>query len=80
MKGGDTMRQKLVEFRGQRSQQEMAKLYGVTQQAWSGWETGTITPSVIFMKRLEIDSGVPMEDIFFDVFDKKNLLNNGKKS
>jgi len=68
------MRAKLVEFRGDRSQQEMADAYGVTQQAWSGWEKGTITPGVVTMKRLENDSGIPMEEIFFDVFNNKNLL------
>lgn len=68
------MRQKLIEFRGNRSQQEMADAYGVTQQAWSGWEKGTITPGVVTMKRIETESGIPMEEIFFDVFNNKNLL------
>ena len=68
------MREKLAEYRGDRSQSEMAKMYGVTQQAWSLWETGTQKPDVIIMKRLEIDSGVPMEQLFPDVFNNLSLL------
>lgn len=68
------MRKKLAEYRGDRSQSEMAKKYGVTQQAWSGWEKGTLTPVVLTMKRLEVDSGVPMEQLFPDVFDNLNVL------
>ena len=68
------MRDKLIAFRGKRSQQEMAEVYGVTQQAWSGWETGALTPGVVIMKRLENDSGIPMEEIFFDFFNKNKLL------
>lgn len=72
--GGERMRDRLIEYRGDRSQQEMAKIYNVTQQAWSGWETGALTPGVVIMKRLENDSGIPMEEIFFDFFNKKKLL------
>ena len=61
-------RKKIIEFRGKRTQSEMAKAYGVTQQAWSMWENGENLPTVTIMKRLEIDSGIPMEELFFDVF------------
>lgn len=67
-------REKLIEFRGKRSQEYMASLYGVTQQAWSKWEQGTAKPSVVIMKRIELDSGIPMESIFFDIFNTKTLL------
>ena len=58
----------LIEFRGERSQTEMAKMYGVSQQIWSRWENGTQKPKTITMKQLENDIGKPMEEIFFDVF------------
>ena len=38
-------RWRLIEYRGNRSQSEMAKKYHVTQQAWSGWERGVKTPT-----------------------------------
>lgn len=58
----------LIKFRGKRTQVEMAKLYGVTQQAWSMWERGENTPTLLTMKQLEKDVGYPMEEIFFDYF------------
>lgn len=64
------MRSLLVKYRGDRSQEEMAKRYNVSQQAWSQWENGVITPNVVAMKQIEKDSGYPMEQIFFDVFNK----------
>ena len=67
-------REKLIAFRGKRSQSDMAAVYGVSQQACSMWEVGALKPNVVTMKRLEIDSGIPMEELFFDVFNKKNLL------
>lgn len=66
-------REKLIAFRGKRSQADMATVYGVSQQAWSMWEMGTLKPKVVTMKRLEMDSGIPMEELFFDVFNK-NIL------
>ena len=64
-------RQKLIDFRGEKTQAEMANNYGVSQQLWSAWEIGTSTPQPHIMKRLENDVGVPMEDIFFDVFNRE---------
>lgn len=68
------MRTKLIKFRGERSQDEMAKIYGVTQQTWSNWERATKTPSPSIMKQIEIDSGIPMEELFFDAFDNLRLF------
>ena len=65
-------REKLIKFRNGKSQKEMAKRYGVTQQIWSRWETGVRTPRIENMKRLEDDIGIPMEVIFADVFNKPN--------
>lgn len=68
-------RQALIDYRGNRPQKEMAEMYGVTQQAWSQWETGETKPNVALMRQIEKDSGVSMEILFFDVFNKKKLLN-----
>ena len=66
-------REHLIAFRGKRTQAEMASQYGVTQQSWSLWERGENTPSLPIMKQLEDDIGIPMEDIFFDVFNNNKL-------
>ena len=72
-------RQLLIDYRGARTQEEMAKLYGVTQQVWSRWETGSQKPKIVTMKRLEDAIGRPMEEIFFDVFyNLKSLTPHGK--
>ena len=63
-------RTKLIAFRGERTQQDMAKHYGVSQQSWSLWEKGESAPNVVTMKKLEKDSGVPMESLFPDVFEE----------
>ena len=67
-------RQKLIEYRGSRTQAEMAAMYSVTQQAWSQWEQGTAAPVLPIMKRLEDDSGISMEELFFDKFNNDKLL------
>lgn len=72
---GDIMRYKLIEYRGTRSQLEMGSIYGVTQQAWSKWERGIDAPKPHIMKKIAADSGMPMEVIFFDVFNNQKLLN-----
>lgn len=61
-------RWKLIEYRGNRSQREMAKKYFVTQQTWSAWERGVKSPDIFNMRRLARDIGAPMEMIFYDVF------------
>lgn len=73
------MRDKLIEYRGNRTQAYMAKKYGVTQQAWNRWEKGDCKPNVVIMRQIEIDSGTPMEVLFFDVFDNKTLSNSKKQ-
>ncbi len=60
----------LIDFRGRKNQSEMAKRYGVSQQLWSCWENGLSTPPPHIMKQIEIDSNIPMEDIFYDAFHK----------
>ena len=68
-------RQKLIDFRGENSQATMGVRYGVTQQAWANWENGVGLPTVDKMKRLEDESGIPMEVLFFDAFNNDSLLN-----
>jgi len=63
-------RKELIKYRGDRTQTEMAERYNVSQQAWQKWESGEMTPTVDKMKRLEDDSGIAMEVLFFDAFNK----------
>lgn len=63
--------QMLINFRGDRSQEQMAKIYGVSQQTWSTWENGTRTPTKKIMKRISDDSGIAMDVLFFDSFNYK---------
>ena len=67
-------REELIKYRGNRTQEEMGKLYGVKQQTWWAWENGVTKPNLATMKRIEIDSGTPMEVIFFDAFNNEKLL------
>jgi transcriptional regulator with XRE-family HTH domain len=66
---------KLVHFRGEKSQEEIAKIYGVSQQAWSKYERGLMLPSFRLMLQLEKDADVPMEDLFFETINNQRLLN-----
>ena len=43
-------RKRLIEYRVKRSQAEIAKLYGVTQQAWEKWENRKSIPRGKIMK------------------------------
>jgi len=67
-------REALISYRGERTQAEMASKYGVSQQLWSCWEKGITSPTLPIIKQLEADSGVPMEKLFFDLFDKETRL------
>lgn len=51
-------RRKLIEYRGERTQAEMGRIYGVSQQAWNMWENGINRPDVVAMKKLERDMKV----------------------
>ncbi len=71
-------REALISYRGKRSQEEMGKIYHVSQQVWSRWENGTAKPRVEVMKQLEEDIGIPMEEIFFDVFNTFEVSSRNK--
>lgn len=58
-------RERIVFFRGARSQLEMAEKYQVTQQTWSNWELGKASPDISTMKQMELDSGIPIGELFF---------------
>ena len=72
----------LIAYRGERAQIEMAAMYGVSQQLWSCWENGISTPALSIMKRIEDDSGIPMEYMFCNAFcdykSKKSYLKCSK--
>ena len=59
------MREALVNFRGDRTQKEMADRYGVNQQTWSQWELGNSTPSAKNMIKIAKDAGRTVDELFF---------------
>ena len=59
------MRKVLIAYRGKKSQKEMARRYGVSQQTWSFWESGKATPRLAMMKRIADDIKKPIEKVFF---------------
>lgn len=63
-------RKALIQYRGSRSQAEMGRKYGVTQQAWSQWENSIHAPSAATMHRIATDANLPIETIFF-TYDNK---------
>ena len=42
-------------LRGDKTQNEMANIYGVTQQTWFSWETGRTVPNNETMLKMEKD-------------------------
>lgn len=62
------MREELIKYRGKRSQAEMAKMYGVSQQTWSTWETGYATPPGKVMQEIHKRSRIPLKRLFPDIF------------
>jgi transcriptional regulator with XRE-family HTH domain len=64
-------RTELINARGAKTQTDIAKLCGVTQQTYSHWETGRATPPIKKMILLERILNVPKEQLFYDVFHSK---------
>lgn len=52
----------------------MARLYNVTQQAWSNWEHGKDTPKPFTMLLIARDAGLNIETLFFGGDDNGGLL------
>lgn len=48
-----------------KSQQEMAVLYGVSKDTLSNWETGKTYPTVKDIPKIEKATGLPYENIDF---------------
>mgnify|MGYP003595565165 CR=1 FL=1 len=70
------MKKNLLQLlRGEKSQNEMASIYGVTQQTWYSWESGRTVPNNEIMLKMEIEFSIPMEVIFFASFNYKMKLN-----
>ena len=61
----------LRDLRGTKSQAEIAKEYGVSQQCWQSLEIGRTVPDNATMLQIEKNFNVPMEVIFFDSFNYK---------
>ncbi len=59
-------------LRGEKTQNEMANIYGVSQQTWYSWEIGRTVPNNETMLKMEKDFAIPMEVIFFNSFNYKN--------
>ena len=68
------MRKKLISFRGNRTQGEMARKYNVTQQAWSNWENNYGTPRPATMFLIAKDAGTTIEALFFSDDNNESLL------
>ena len=68
------IREGLVRLRGKRSQAEMATIYGTSQQNWFNWENGISRPrDYALMSRISNDADISLEELFFDLFDRKKL-------
>lgn len=52
-------------LRGEKSQTEIAKKYGVSQQSWCKWEKGFSIPRPPLMKKIADDLGKSVDEIFF---------------
>lgn len=74
------MRERLIKARGSKSQEEMAKIFGVRQQTYSSWETGRSKPLPSIMKQMEIYFSIPMEELFFDLFNSEMLLDDDRQT
>lgn len=60
------MRRALVNLRGERTQSEIAKVYGTSQQNWFHWETGVSRPrDYSLMERIAKDAKASVSEIFF---------------
>lgn len=54
-------------LRGEKTQAEMAKQYGITQAGWQSWETRRTIPPNTTMLKMEKDFQIPMEVIFLNL-------------
>jgi DNA-binding XRE family transcriptional regulator len=73
------MREKLIKARGDSSQEQMGKRYGVRQQSYSSWESGRTSPPHWVIEDMEKFFGVPKQELFPDLFNSKMLLNHTER-
>lgn len=69
--GGEKVPNLLRELRGSKSQSEIAAKIGISQQAWSSWESGRTVPKPCMMQLLEDMFQTKKEEIFFNDFNYK---------
>nr|DAE77950.1 MAG TPA: Helix-turn-helix XRE-family like protein [Caudoviricetes sp.] len=62
------LRKALINYRGKRSQETMAELFGVSQQTWSAWEVGRATPPAKTMQKIAKMSKKSVRTLFPDIF------------
>lgn len=63
-----SVRKALIDYRGKRSQETMAELFGVSQQTWSAWEVGRATPPAKTMQKIAKMSKKSIKTLFPDIF------------
>lgn len=54
----------IKEYRGSRSMQEMADIYGVTPTTWLRWEHGRAYPRGARILKLAMDMGITVDELF----------------
>lgn len=69
------MRELLRKYRGDRTQAEMAAMYGTTQQTWHRWEQGENRPPLSIMEKIAESAGFSVKDIFFGKVNTIKLFN-----
>lgn len=72
------VRAKLIEYRGKRSRQEVAKDLDITPQMLGAIERGDRNPSLKLAKKIADYYGATVDEIFFNQ-DRHNMCPNNKK-
>jgi putative transcriptional regulator len=62
------MREKLVQLRGEKSQENVAMTLGISQKTLSAIERGFRNPSIELMKKIQQYYGISMLELFPDIF------------
>ena len=70
-------RDKLINLRGSRTQDELANELGISQQHYSAIENGTRTPTPKLMFEFEKYFNVPVQELFPDIFLNNSTTNSG---
>lgn len=69
------MRKILIELRGDKPQEKVAKAIGISQQFLSYIESGTRTPSIKTMRKLANYYNMPITELFSDIFLNNSTTN-----